>query len=41
MFVNAKLTHHSTDVSGKGDAFAWFILGATAAASEGVSPNDT
>lgn len=40
-FVIAVLTHHSTDVSGKGDSFARFILGAAAAASQGVSPNDT
>lgn len=35
------VTHHSTDVSGKGDSFARFVLGAAAAASQGVSPNDT
>lgn len=40
-FVYAALTHHSTDVSGKGDSFVRFILGATAAASQRVSPNDT
>lgn len=40
-FVTAVFTHHSTDVSGKGDSFARFILGAAAAASQGVSPNDT
>lgn len=40
-FVNAVFTHHSTNVSGKGDAFAWFVLGAAAAASKGASPNDT
>lgn len=34
-------THHSTNVSGEGDTFVRFVLGAAAAASEGVSPNDT
>lgn len=34
-------THHSTNVSGKGDSFAQFILGTTAASPERVSPNDT
>lgn len=37
----AMYTHHSTNVSGKGDPFTWFILGATAATSKRVSPNDT
>ena len=35
------LTHHSTYVGGKGDAFAEFILWAAAAAPERVSPDDT
>lgn len=40
-FVNTIFTHFSTNVSGKGDPFALFILGAAAAASKGVSPYDT
>lgn len=35
------ITHYSINVTDKGDPFAWFILGTTAAASKGVSPNDT
>lgn len=35
------LSHHSADVAGKGDAFTWFILGAAAAATQRVSPDDT
>lgn len=32
-FANLTLSHHSADIAGKGDAFAWFILGAAAAAT--------
>lgn len=40
-FDYAMNTHHSTNVSGKGDPFASFVLGAAAASSKGISPNDT
>lgn len=33
-------THNSTHVGSEGDAFAGFVLGATAAAPQGVPPDD-
>lgn len=38
--VNKVLSHHSTNVGDKGDAFAGLLLGAAAAAPDGVPPDD-